>query len=304
MTAIESRDLGKRYGRKWALRHCTLAIPAGRVVALVGPNGAGKTTFLHTAVGLTAPTAGAIAVLGGLAPGSDGALARIGFVAQDTPLYPHLSVGDTLTLVRNLSARWDEADALRRLADLGIPLEQKVGRLSGGQHAQVALAVTLARHPELLILDEPLARLDPLARHDFMGTLMATVAEEGTSIIFSSHVVAELERISDYLIVLSDGHLQVSGDVDSLLESHRVLAGPTSEVERLKREVAVVHERTAGRQTNVLIRTPSAFIAPEGWQVLPTNLEELVLSYLRSPEAAMMSGPVPIGRPRPISAPT
>ena len=166
MSAVETSRLGKRYGHTWALRDCTLAIPAGRVVALVGPNGAGKTTLLHLAVGLAAPSTGAINVLGNVTPGSDEALSRVGFVAQDTPLYPGFRVAETVRLVGSLSDRWDEADARRRIAAAGIPLDRRVGRLSGGQRAQVALAVALARHPELLVLDEPVARLDPLARHE------------------------------------------------------------------------------------------------------------------------------------------
>ena len=188
-----------------------------------------KTTLLHLVVGLTAPTAGSITVLGGALPGSNDALQRIGFVAQDTPLYKNLSVADTLRLVANLSPTWDEAHARAHLASLEIPLDRKVGHLSGGQQAQVSLAVALARHPELLVLDEPLARLDPLARHDFMAVLMAAVAEEGISVLFSSHVLAELERVCDYLVVLNHGRVQVAGDVEDLLDSHRILTGPTAE---------------------------------------------------------------------------
>ena len=291
MTVIEAQQVGKRYGRSWALRDCTLSIPAGRVVALVGPNGAGKSTLLTMAVGLSTPTEGRIAVLDGLAPGSPDALDRIGFVAQDTPLYPNLSVADTLHFVASMSRRWDDDNARRRLTDLGIPLNRKVGKLSGGQHAQVALAVALARHPELLILDEPVARLDPLARHDFMAALMAAVAEDGLSVLLSSHVVAELERVCDYLVVLATGHVQVAGEVEGLLATHRVLTGPTEQLDAVSARYDVVLSQRAERQSVAFVRSTEPVQPPAGWRVEPTNLEELVLSYLRVPSANALPGP-------------
>ena len=215
MNVIECVELGKRYRRAWALRDCTLGFPAGHVVALVGPNGAGKTTLLNMAVGLALPTTGVVTVLGGIPAGSPDALDRIAFVAQDAPLYANLPVADMLHVARNLNRRWDSQRAQARLAELGIPLTKKVGQLSGGQKAQLALTVALARRPDLLILDEPLAALDPLARHDFMQSVMATVAEDGTSVVLSSHVVAELERVADYLIVLSFGQVTVAGEACS-----------------------------------------------------------------------------------------
>ncbi len=327
MSAIETNRLGKRYGHTWALRDCTLAIPAGRVVALVGPNGAGKTTLLHLAVGLAAPSTGAINVLGNVTPGSDEALSRVAFVAQDTPLYPGFRVAETVRLVGSLSGparnrrrkldkrkstsqgqtgrrvsgaefaggplsdRWDEADARRRIEAAGIALDRRVGRLSGGQRAQVALAVALARHPELLVLDEPVARLDPLARHEFMSALMEAVAEDGISVVFSSHVVAELERICDYLVVLSQGRLQVNGDVDALLASHQVLTGPTAQAAGVASSLPVIWAMTAGRQSRLLVRTSGSAQLPADWQTEATNLEELVLAYLRAPDATAFSGP-------------
>jgi len=292
VNAVETQAVGKRYGRTWALRDCTLAIPSGRVVALVGPNGAGKTTLLNLAVGLATPTDGHVAVLGDVVPGSQPALDRIAFAAQDTPLYANLSVADTLRLVANLSKRWDGANARQRLAELGIPLRQRVGKLSGGQHAQVALAVALARHPELLILDEPVARLDPLARHDFMAALMAAVADEGLSVLLSSHVVAELERVCDYLVVLSRGRVQVAGDVDELIAGHRILTGPAADLDAVVAQHDVVHLRSAERQATALVRMTRPVRAPAGWRLDETNLEELVLSYLRAPQASALPGPV------------
>jgi ABC-2 type transport system ATP-binding protein len=290
VNAIDAHQVGKRYGRSWALRDCTLSVPSGRVVALVGPNGAGKSTLLNMAVGLTAPTTGTIVMLDGVDAGSATALDRIAFVAQDMPLYRYLSVGDTLRLVASLANRWDEADARRRLAALNIPMNRQVGKLSGGQRAQVALAVALARHPELLILDEPVASLDPLARHDFMAALMASVAEDGTSVVLSSHVVAELEKVCDYLIVLAAGRVQMAGDVDTLIATHHVLTGPTADVDTLAASYDVVLTQRADRQSTVLVRA-AQLVPPPGWRSAPTNLEELVLSYLRVPEATALPGP-------------
>jgi ABC-2 type transport system ATP-binding protein len=220
MNVIECAGLGKRYRRSWALRDCTLEMPAGHVVALVGPNGAGKTTLLNMAVGLTVPTTGTVSVLGGLPAGSPDALDRVAFVAQDAPLYKNLPVADMLHVARNLNQRWDSRRASTRLADLGIPVGKKVGQLSGGQKAQLALTIALARRPDLLVLDEPLASLDPLARFDFMESVMATVTADGISVVLSSHVVAELERVADYLIVLSVGRVALAGEVKDLVAAH------------------------------------------------------------------------------------
>ena len=294
--AIETHRLTKVYGRHEALAECTLAIPAGRSVALVGPNGAGKTTLLQMAVGLGVPSGGSIRVLGDLVPGSDAALARIGFVAQDAPLYPQLTVEDTLHLVASLSAgsAWDEDSARHRLAELEIPTKRRIGQLSGGQHAQVALAVAVARHPELLILDEPVARLDPLARHEFLGALMSAVAEDGMSVIFSSHAVAELERVCDYLVVLARGRVQVSGDVDELLRTHWSISGPTERAADVRRRLPVVFEQEASRLTTMLVRVTEGDEVPDGWAQRPTALEELVLAYMRSPTASVPCGLTPV----------
>jgi ABC-2 type transport system ATP-binding protein len=220
MNIFEASGLGKRYGSTWALRECTLAIPAGHVAALVGPNGAGKTTLLNLAVGLTAPSAGEVTVLGGRLPGSPGALDGIAFVAQDTPLYKTLSVADMLHLTRNLTRRFDQAYAEARLAEFRIPLKRKAGKLSGGQQAQVALTLALARRPKLLVLDEPVAMLDPIARHDFMATVLAAASADGVSVLLSSHVLTELERVASYLVLLSRGQVRLAGTVGDLLAAH------------------------------------------------------------------------------------
>jgi ABC-2 type transport system ATP-binding protein len=292
MNVIEASGLGKRYGSTWALRECALAIPAGHVAALVGPNGAGKTTLLNLAVGLTAPTAGTVTVLGGRAAGSPAALDGIAFVAQNTPLYKNLSAGDMLHLTRNLNRRFDQGYAEARLGELGIPLKRKAGQLSGGQQAQLALTLALARRPRLLVLDEPMAMLDPLARHDFMATVMTAVADDGVSVLLSSHVLAELERVADYLILMSRGSVQVAGEVDDLLACHRVLTGPAAEAGRYAERLSVVHARHGAAQAHLLVRTSGATDpVPPGWEAHPVSLEELTLAYLREPGAAALPGP-------------
>ena len=293
MNVIEASGLGKRYGSTWALRECTLAIPDGHVVALVGPNGVGKTTLLNLAVGLTAPTVGTVTVLGGTLAGSAAALDGIAFVAQDTPLYKYLSVADMLHLTGNLNRRFDLLFAEARLNELGIPLKRKAGKLSGGQQAQLALTLALGRRPRLLVLDEPMASLDPLARHDFMATAMTAMADDGVSVVLSSHVLTELERVADYLVLMSRGSVQVAGEVDDLLASHRVLTGPAAEAGRYAERLAVVHARRGGAQAHLLVRTNgSTDPVPPGWEVHPVSLEELALAYLREPGAASLPGPV------------
>jgi ABC-2 type transport system ATP-binding protein len=291
MNAIEASGLGKRYGTKWALRDCTLAIPAGHVTALVGPNGAGKTTLLHLAVGLLAPTAGAVTVLGQRA-GSAAALDGVAFVAQDTPVYKSLSAADMLHLTRCMNRRFDMGFAKARLAELDIPLNRRASKMSGGQQAQLALTLALARRPRLLVLDEPLANLDPLARHDFMAGVMAAAAEDGMSVVLSSHVLAELERVADYLVLVSRGSVQVAGEVDGLLALHRVLTGPAAEADSCTQQLCVVHTRRAKAQAHLLVRSAGPTDpVPPGWEAHPVSLEELVLAYLREPGAAALPGP-------------
>ncbi len=290
MNVIEASGVSKRYGASWALRECSLAIPAGHVAALVGPNGAGKSTLLNLAVGLAAPSAGSITVLDGQLPGSPAALDGIAFVAQDTPLYKNLSVADMLHLTRNLNRRFDQTRAEARLGDLGIPLRRKSGKLSGGQQAQLALTLALARRPRLLLLDEPMAMLDPLARHDFMATVLTAVADDGVSVVLSSHVLAELARVADYLIMLSQGRVQVAGEVDELLAGHCMLTGPTAMADTYT-ERPVVHVRRGETQAHLLVRAAADDPVPPGWETHPVGLEELALAYLREPGAAALPGP-------------
>ena len=291
MNVIESRGLSKSYGTTKALDDCTLAIPEGHVVALVGPNGAGKSTLLSLVVGLAAPSAGALTVLDSEAPGSPAALDGIAFVAQDTPLYKNLSAADMLHVTRNLNRRFDQASAEARLAEIGIPLKRKAGKLSGGQQAQLALTLALARRPQLLVLDEPVAMLDPIARHDFMATVLTAAVDEGVSVLLSSHVLAELERVADYLVVLSRGRVQVAGEVDDLLAGHRVLTGPVAQVATLA-HWPVVHVRHGEVLAHVLARVTADDGVPQGWESHPVGLEELALAYLREPDAAALPGPV------------
>jgi len=292
VNVIETSGLGKRYGSTWALRECSLAIPAGHVAALVGPNGAGKTTLLNLAAGLAAPTAGTVTVLGGLAPGAPGALDGIAFVAQDMPLYKNLNTADLLHLTRNLNRSFDQKYAERRLGELRIPLNRKAGKLSGGQQAQLALTLALARRPRLLVLDEPVAMLDPVARHDFMATVLTAAADDGVSVVLSSHVLAELERVADYLILMSRGRVQVAGEADDLLASHRVLTGPAAEAGWYADRLCVVHARRGEAQAHLLVRTnATADPVPSGWEPHPVSLEELALAYLREPGAAALPGP-------------
>ncbi|HEY7142682.1 MAG TPA: ABC transporter ATP-binding protein [Streptosporangiaceae bacterium] len=297
MNAIDTRGLGKRYGPAWALRDCTLTVPAGRLAALVGPNGAGKTTLMLLTVGLAVPSAGTVTVLGGQPAGSAAALDGIAFVAQDTPVYKNLSAADMLHLTRNLNRRFDQDYARARLAGLGIPPGRKAGRLSGGQQAQLALTLALARRPRLLILDEPLAMLDPLARRDFMAMVMTAMADDGVSVLLSSHALADLERVADYLVVLSGGQVQVAGEIDDLLGCHRVLTGPAAEADSYRGQLRVVQDRRAAAQASLLVRTSGTGgqVRP-GWEAHPVGLEELVLAYLRAPGVQALPGPSPVQR--------
>jgi ABC-2 type transport system ATP-binding protein len=276
---LEANGLGKQYGRRWALHDCTLAIPEGKVVGLVGPNGAGKTTLLHLAVGLLTPTAGAITVLGGRPGDGPGQLARVGFVAQDTPTYARLSVAKHLRMGALLNPHWDERLATDRIETLDIDLGQRTGSLSGGQRAQLALTLAIAKRPELLLLDEPVASLDPLARREFLQVLMEVVAEQGVSVVLSSHLVADLERVCDYLVVLVASHVQLAGEVDELLASHHRLSGPRRDPESLPANQHVIEESHTERQSTLLIRTDDPVLDP-AWTVKPVTLEDLVLAYM------------------------
>ena len=276
---IETFGLGRRYKSKWALRDCTLAIPEGHVVGLVGPNGAGKTTLLRLAAGILAPSAGTITVLGERPAAGPAELAQVGFVAQDTPVYARMTVADHLRLGGWLNPRWDESLAEERIGQIGLDPKQRAGSLSGGQRAQLALTMAIAKRPELLILDEPVASLDPLARREFLQILMEAVAAQGLSVVLSSHLVADLERVCDYLIVLVGSRVQIAGEVTDLLESHHRLSGPLRE-RSLPATQTVITESHTDKQSNLLIRTAEPILDPS-WTVTPVSVEDLVLAYMR-----------------------
>ena len=287
---IETAALGRRYGRTWALRDCTLTLPEGRVIGLVGPNGAGKTTLLHMAVGLLAPTAGTITVLGQHPAAGPAQLGRIGFVAQDTPAYARMSVANHLRLGAWLNPGWDEALARHRIGQLGLDPRQRAGSLSGGERAQLALTLALAKRPELLVLDEPVASLDPLARRDFLRGLMEAVAEHGMSVVLSSHLVADLERVCDYLVVLVASLVRVAGEVSALLASHHRLAGPRRDPDTLPAAVEIIEESHTDKQSTLLVRTGEPIQDPS-WTVKPVSLEDLVLAYMSRARDEQVRGP-------------
>ncbi len=276
---IETDGLGKRYRRQWALTDCTLSVPAGHVVGLVGPNGAGKTTLLSLATGLLAPDAGTIEVLGGRPAAGPAQLARVGFLAQDAPVYAGLSVADHLKLGARLNPGWDAGLARGRVDQLDLDPGQKAGTLSGGQRAQLALTLAVAKRPELLILDEPVASLDPLARREFLQDLMEAVAEQELSVVLSSHLVADLERVCDYLIVLVSSRVRVAGPVDELLATHHLLTGPCRDPGTLPDGVQVISDSHTDVQTTLLVRTTGKILDP-AWTVSQVGLEDLVLTYM------------------------
>lgn len=286
MTAIvRAQGLGKKYGRRWALSDCTLDIPAGRVVGLVGPNGAGKTTLLSLAVGQLPPTAGTIEVLGGRPGSSPAQLAKVGFVAQDTPTYAGLSVADHLRLGARLNPGWEDTVAHDRIKRLGLDPARRAGKLSGGQRAQLALTLGLAKRPELLILDEPVAALDPLARREFLQDLMEAAVEHQLNVVLSSHLVSDLERVCDHLIVLVDSRVRLAGEVDELLATHHRLSGPRRDLATLPANQHVISESHTDRQTTLIVRTEGPIHDP-AWTVSGLNLEDLVLAYMGRPADA------------------
>jgi ABC-2 type transport system ATP-binding protein len=279
MNAIVTEGLGKRYGSKWALRDCTFEVPAGRVCGLVGANGAGKTTLLKLLTGLSRPTAGHAEVVGQAPTDRAEFLSEIGYLAQDVPLYRRWSVEDHLRMGAHLNPRWDDAAGRERLRALRIPLEQRVGTLSGGQRAQVALALALAKRPHVLMLDEPVAALDPLARRTFLSTLAEVVADGDLTVILSSHLVADLERVCDHLVVLAESRTVLAAELDHVLANHRLLTGPRRDTTAIEREHTVLRSEQTHRQVSLWVRLDGPFHDPT-WQVEELNLEEIMLAYL------------------------
>jgi ABC-2 type transport system ATP-binding protein len=280
--AVSASRLGRRYGKLWALRECSFNLEPGSVTALIGPNGAGKSTLLNVLTGLIEPSEGEVRVL-------EGNRTRVAFTAQGHPLYRSLTVAEMLRAGRLLNDDWDEAGARERLSKLDICLDRRCGKLSGGQQAQVSLTLALAKRPRLLVFDEPLAALDPMARQEFMQTVMAVAADGEVTIILSSHIISDLERACDHVIVLDRGRVQIAGAIDDLLAEHTVLSGPADWIEALRRNHVVIGASTVGRQTIALVRgdTPR----DDAWRAEPVGLEELVMNYLRHPDEGALPGP-------------
>jgi ABC-2 type transport system ATP-binding protein len=288
-TILRADGLGKKYGRRWALSDCTLDLPGGGVVGLVGPNGAGKTTLLNLAVGLLKPTTGSIEVVGRRPGAGPAQLAKVGYVAQDAPTYAGLSVEDHLRLGARLNPGWDAAAAHDRIRRLGLDPSQKAGRLSGGQRAQLALTLGIAKRPELLVLDEPVASLDPLARREFLQDLMEATAAQELSVVLSSHLVSDIERVCDHLVVLVDSRVRIAGDVDTLLASHHRLTGPRRDPATLPAGMTAIAASHTDRQTTLLVRTDEPIHDP-AWTVSELSLEDLVLAYMRGASAVHRNG--------------
>ena len=285
--AVETQGLTKRYRRVTALSDCSITVPEGRISALVGPNGAGKTTLLRMLAGLAAPTAGRAFVLGGVPRQDPAFLGEVGFLAQEIPLYRRFTAEDHIRIGAHLNPRWDAGLARTRLEELRIPLDQRVGTLSGGQRAQVALALTLAKRPRLLLLDEPFAALDPLARRNFLATLTAAMAEaEGDlTVVLSSHLVTDLERVCDHIILLAGSRVQLCGDIDALLAEHKVLVGPRKDTAPIERTHKVVQTVATARQSTLFVHLNGPVIDP-AYQAEDVTLEELVLAYMGADEAS------------------
>ena len=282
--ALRTERLGRRYGKAWGLRDCTLEVPSGAVAALVGPNGAGKTTLLEMIIGLLEPTEGQVSVFGEASrAGTAETLARVGYVAQDHPLYRDFTVADLFHLGRAMNPSWDQQLAAARVDALGIPLKRKVKGLSGGQQAQVSLTMALAKRAPLLVLDEPVSSLDPVARLEFMRDVMATAAEGALTFVISSHVVSELERFCDWLIILAGGHVQLAGPADDLIAEHRLLTVPRATPDA-ELPGTVIHRADSDRHSAVLVRTDPFRMAVQGqagWQDSPVSFEQLVMAYLQ-----------------------
>ncbi len=276
-SVLETEDLTKRYRAKTALSNCTINVPEGHVVGLVGPNGSGKSTLLNISSGLLSPTTGSVRVFGAVPASSATQLERVGFVAQDTPVYAGFSVRDHLRYGKHVNPKWDDDLAKRRIDDLGLDLRQRAGKLSGGQRAQLALTLAIAKRPEFLLLDEPVASLDPLARREFLQILMETVADDKVSVLLSSHLVADIERVCDYLIVLVASRVQVAGEVEDLLATHHRLIGPRDA--ELSDSQLVIESSHTDRQSTLLVRSDGPITDPR-WTVEAISLEDLVLAYM------------------------
>lgn len=277
--AIETTDLGKRYGKVWALRNCSIAVPAGRVSGLVGANGAGKTTLIRMLAGLSRPTTGH-ALVSGHRPGDrTDFLREIGYLAQEVPLYRRWNADDHLALGAHMNDSWDETLTRDRLRRLCIPLDRPMESLSGGMRAQVALALALGKRPRLLLLDEPVAALDPLARHEFLASLAAAVAEGDVTVLLSSHLLPDLERVCDHLILISDAQPVICADIDDLVHSHKLLTAAARDTAAIERDHRVVTNTRTPREVSLIVELRGPLIDPS-WRIDDLGLEEIVLAYL------------------------
>ena len=292
--ALETIGLGKRFGSFWALQDCSITVPRGRVSALVGPNGAGKTTLLRMLVGLSAPSAGSASVLGHTPGQGEDFLAEIGYLAQEVPLYKRLSAREHLALGAHLNRVWDGAGAEARLTSLRIPLDRPVSTLSGGQRAQVGLGLALAKQPRVLLLDEPVAALDPLARREFLAALSEAMADDDLSVVLSSHLLHDLERVCDHVILLGGSRTQLCDDIDNVLDSHRMLIGPRQRIGDTERGYQVVKVTETANQTRALVRLDGPVADPR-WQVEEVGLEDIVLAYMGQDKASGDGHLVPLG---------
>lgn len=278
--ALETHGLGKRYRRNWALQDCDLQLPLGRVAGLVGLNGAGKTTLMRLAAGLITPTTGSLRVCGKTpSPNDHSFLSSIGFMPQERILYREFTVHDMFILGRRLNTHWDQTLANRLLDSLNVSQKHRVGKLSGGQQAQLALVMALAKKPALLLLDEPLANVDPVARREFMKILMETRTEEDVTIFISSHIITDLEPICDYLVILSSSKILLANDSERLLSTHKRLIVPEQDAALLQEHVVLQRSQT-GRQLSVLLQLRSPLLKQPSWQEVKMTLEDLVLAYL------------------------
>jgi len=280
VNALEASGLSKSYGKHWALENCSFELPTGSIAGLVGPNGAGKTTLLHIAVGLLRQTRGSIRILGE-EPGSARVLARVGFVAQEMPLYKSFTVDEMISFGAHTNVGFDAQHARHRMEHFEIPLDQRAGSLSGGQRAQLALALAFAKHPDILLLDEPLASLDPLARREFLKILMEGIVDSGVTVLLSSHLLTDLERVCDHMMVLARGRFRLIGDTTEIVNTHKVLIGPRDRAGSISGVDQVLHQSTTERQSTLLVRTNGPIIDP-AWMVNQVSLEEVVLAYLDS----------------------
>jgi len=278
--AIQTKELGKRYGSFWALENCDINVPEGRVSALVGPNGAGKSTLLKLLTGLCNASSGESEVLGKKPAQHEDFLSDIGYLAQEIPLYKSLNSADHIAMGGHLNKRWDAEFITKRLKELSIPLDRPVGKLSGGQRAQVALNLALAKKHKLLMLDEPVAALDPLARHDFLASLAQAVADGGLTVVMSSHLLADLERVSDHVIVLASGRTQLCDDIDTVLKEHKLLIGSREHAKNVGEGISVIHETHTAKQSTLLVRLAKGAKLAGHWQKHEPNIEEIILAYM------------------------